>query len=232
MKKQSILILITIALLTACAPKPENALIGKWQAFDGYYGITQLEFKKDKTITKRFYNGLPDYDSQVNGHYTVIDGVLFISFRYDDRDMGYNYFFYKNHLVLSSGEFGNITYDRVKKTNKTAKDSKKMLIGQWKLPEYDYKVKLTFTEDNLNIKGYDDKFTVIWEENHPYEITERSITIKNIDREKNKDNNFYNRKLRINDYLYTINKDNLILKGYNTESGLISSMFLLKVKKD
>jgi hypothetical protein len=234
------LIIAALFLLIGCSNKPEKALIGSWVTFDDQWGISEIEFKKDFTLVIKYYGSGEDYDYEINGYYTIIDGILFIThdFNNDNTDRAYNYSVLKDRLLLTSNGFfyyEHKLYNRVKKTNKSISDIKKMLIGEWAFPEYKDKDKINtiilFSENTVNIREYDDELNFFGEETYPYEITELYIIIKNIHRENNRIKRFYNYYMRDMDndiFLYKINANRLILKSYNSESGLTSSMFLLK----
>jgi hypothetical protein len=227
------LIITSMFFLIGCTNKPEKELIGSWVTFDNYYGIVEIEFKKDYTMVTKYYVDWEKYEYESNGYYAIIDGNLFITNKnegYEGYDKAYNYFITKNRLVLSSGDYGNIIYNRIKKTNKTISNPKKLLIGQWRFPEYKSNIRLIFSGNTVIIRKYDDELNILKEEVFSYETTERYIKIKNIDGDDNNEIIILDRYY-IHDgaFLYKIDKNTLILKHYNPEVGLRASMFLLKV---
>ena len=224
MKKLSLLLLIVISV-TACN-NPENKIIGTWVTYDSYYGIMEIEFKKDFSLIINNYSELENFNNETSGYYTIIDNFLFITKEYETRDTVYNFTFLNDSLILAGG-YENFIFKKLKKEKIDIALNKNKLIGQWKFPEYKYNIILTFQDNIVNIKEYDENLNIIGENSYPYEITERYIIFKEIDWENNNIKNFY-RYYMYKNYLYNISKNRLILKGFNSENGLMKSMFLMK----
>ena len=223
------LLFIILLLITSCN-NPEKKIIGTWVNYSSYYGIMEIEFKKDFTLIINNYSGFEDYDNKTLGHYSIIDDFLFITKEYENIDTVYNFSFLNNSLIIDGGYYENSIFKKINKKNRNLTDVKNKLIGQWKLPEYKQNIILTFYDNKVNIIEYDENFNIIGENKYPYEITERYIIFNEIDWENNNINQFYKYYMyRI--YLYNINENRLILKGYNPEDGLKTSMFLLKINE-
>jgi len=225
------LIVIIAFLLFGCSNNPEKAIIGSWVTFDSYRGISEIEFKKDRTIVETNIIGGEDNHSIVKGNYTFIDGYLFISLEYDNN-RNYNYVFLKDKLILSGSYIDPIIYNKLSKKKNNISVSKNNLIGTWTFPDYMLNITLTFTDSHVNIKEYDRESNLTGEENYPYELTDRYLIINNIDYNNNSSsiNRFDRRYMRRGIFLYNINKDRLILNTGNGEEGITASMFLMKVK--
>jgi hypothetical protein len=220
--------LIFVFSLTACSNNQEKAFIGSWVTFDSYYGIMEVEFKKDRTMITKYYSSGKEYENEIKGHYTIIDNILFVTKEYENLDQAYNYFIKNDQLILEGQYNETSIYTRLRKTNRNISEIRKMLTGQWAIPKYNFDFRLIFSGDTVNIKEYDDNLNIIGEETYPYELTERYIVFKDIDWENNSIKRFY-RMYMYGLYLYKINNDRLILKGFNPEDGLRKSVFLTKI---
>jgi len=104
-----------------------------------------------------------------------------------------------------------------------------MVIGTWEGSKYEgtMKYEMNFQPDNtVNIREYDKNNHLVGEENYVYELNEKYITIQDIYRKNSFSETFDRALLREGGYVYKINDKTLIMKSYNSETGLMVSAFL------
>ena len=225
------LFLLSIICISGCAKDPKNELIGTWVNFNSYFGIVERTFTKDNTVITKFYDA---YDYETVEKYDIIDNILFIDNDYNEvYNEAYSYYITDNKLVLFYSyhtDFAGV-YER-KTGEKDIGKTKKMVTGKWEGSKYGGKLKYEMNfmaDDTVNIREYDEDNHPAGEENYAYELNETYIIIKDIFRENSFSETFY-RSLLLGggEYVYKINDNTLILKSYNSESGLLVSAFLSK----
>jgi hypothetical protein len=223
------LILLVAASLTGCAKHPQNGMEGTWYEFNDNYGLIEKTFQNDVIVIERSYGcgGNPDWEEK--NYYTIIDNILFIGAE------AYNYSIIENKLFLSRGDNSRI-YTK-KENDISVAEQKKLLIGQWKdmaplwmeEDSIDHRREMEFLENDLVVvREYNTRKYSIAEGTYPYEITDKYIIIKDMERE-NKFSEFMNEYILDKGiYLYKLNSDSLILKIFFPESGLFIEMLLKK----
>jgi len=216
MKK--IIIVLIFVLLCSCAQSPQKLIQGTWETSSTYYGIVERTFTGDTVITKYFYGfDGTHYDKEEIEKYTFIDDILYID------DVAYNYFIYKNKLVL----LGNIETEIYTKqiAIKSIAEKRKLLLGHWQGTMID----MTFLDDGkVIIKENDENMNTIYEETYPYEITDRIIIIKETDKQNGFSKIFNDTILQFGSYLYKVNKETLHLKVNHPENCYIIMKCILR----
>jgi hypothetical protein len=221
------LFLSAVICISGCTKDPKAKLIGTWVNFNGYFGVVERTFTKENTVITTFY----DTDYEIIEKYDIIDNILFIDNDFNELyNEAYNYYITDNKLVLFSSNYYDLAgiYER-KTGEKDIAKIRKMVIGTWEGSKYEgtMKYEMNFQPDNtVNIREYGKNNHLVGEENYEYELNEKYLIIQDIYRKNSFSETFDRALLRGGEYVYKINDKTLIMKSYNSETGLMVSAFL------
>jgi hypothetical protein len=161
-------------MLNSCTNSSQKSIVGTWTMLSDYYGLVEKTFTDDNTVITRHYYGGGNPDYERTEEYVIIDDILFI------EASAFNYHLIDNKLFVSWRGDTNEIYTR--KTNEEfISENKKFLVGHWT----GYKLEMMFFGNGtVNIKEYGDK-NIVTEDYYDYEITEKYIILKDIEKENN-----------------------------------------------
>jgi len=207
-----------LIFLIGCTQPHSEKIKGTWEMFSDNYGIIEKTFN-DETVVTKYYYGWNNPDFEFTENYTFIDNILFI------EAYGYNYHFNDNKLFLLGRN--EIEIYTKKTTEKSISEKHKLLTGRW---EGDH-IEMIFLDNNtVHINECDDDMNIIVNDIYPYELTEKTIIIKEIEKDNNYSKFMNQYILRFGNYLYKLNDKTLILKVFHPENGLIIQYYLFKMK--